>query len=211
MTPQGLPGGFTVTSPEIVDEIQRRRIFDSLAAVTAERGYAATTIERILSHAHMAPLTFSAFFDGKDDCFLAACRSFADRLGVELDAAWQAEQSWPAKVRAAIAAALAFAAEQPAAARLLAVEVQAGPPEARAAQVESVDRLAAKLREGRRLCPEAAGLNPSTEPVVVGGIVALIGNRLVDGQPLEGLGPQLVEFALAPYLGAGRARRLARS
>lgn len=161
----------------------------------------------------MSSRTFYALFESKDDCLLTAYRFLAGQLEVKLDDAWQAEQSWPAKVRAAIAAALAFAAEDPAVARLLAVEVQAGDRAARAAQAESIDGLAAKLREGRRLYPAAAGLNRSTERVIVAGLVALIGNRLLAGQAerLSDCEPELVELALASFLGAGRARGFARS
>ncbi len=198
----------TTLPAEIADRSQRLRVFDSLAVVAAQYGYAATTVAGILRNAHMAPPTFSALFGSKEECFLAAHRAFAERLGLLLGAAWRTEEGWPAKVRAAIAAALAFAAEQPAAAHLLAVEVHAGPAAARAEQADSIDRLAGALREGRRFYPGAAGLNRFAEPVIVAGIASLIGNRLLDGEAerLPDLEDELVELALAPYLGAEPAR-----
>ena len=197
----------------IVEEFQRSRLADSVAAVTVEHGYSGASKARILHHAHMARETFAALFESREDCFEAAYLVLAARLQSELEAAWRLEDDWPARVRAAIAAALTFVAEQPAAARFLAVEIQAAGPAAVAAQAESIDRLVAKLREGRRLYPEAPGINPSTEPAIVGGIVTLIGNRLRDGR-VTGLAtcePALVEFALAPYLGGEEACRVARS
>lgn len=213
--PQGAPRSARLPhsrgpfAPEIVDEIQRRRIVDSLVAVAAECGYGAVTIERILRHAHMAAQTFYALFDGKEDCLLTAFRVLADQLGGELGDAWGAEESWPSKVRAAIAVALAFAAEEPVVARLLAVEVQAGGREAHAAQAESIERLAAKLREGRRLYPEAAGLNPATEDVIAAGVVSLIGNHLLDGEEaqLPGLADEIAALALAPFLACTPLRK----
>jgi len=190
-------------SPASLDDRQRRRAFDSLPALLAEHSYGGLTVNHILQHLGMSSRTFYALFKSKDDCLLAAYRFLAGQLEVELGDAWQAEQSWPAKVRAALAAALAFAAEDPAAARLLAVEVQAA---GRAAQAESVDRLAAELREGRRLYPAAAGLNRSTETVIAAGLVALIGSRLLAGQAerLPDCESELVELVLAPFVGAER-------
>ena len=207
------PPGRTTFSPGIIDEIQRGRVIDSLAATAAEHGYGGVTVERILRHAHMSARTFYALFDDREACLLAAHRVLAARLQAGLEAAWQLEGDWPAKVRAALAAALAFALRKPAAAQFLAAEIQAGDRAARAAQAESIDRLAAKLSEGRRPYPAADGLNPSTERVIVAGLVALIGNRLLAGQVelLSDCEPELVELALAPFLGAGRARGFARS
>jgi hypothetical protein len=73
------------------------------------------------------------------------------------------------------------------------------------------DRLAAKLREGRRRGAAEADLSPLTEQMVIAAVAAPIGRRLLDDEPLAGLEPVLVEFALAPYVGRAQARRLARS
>jgi AcrR family transcriptional regulator len=129
-------------------------------ALLAEHSYGELTVNHILQRIGMSSRTFYALFESKDDCPLTAYRFLTGRLEVKLGDAWQAEQSWPAKVRAAIAAALAFAAEDPAVARLLAVEVQAGDRAARAAQAESIDRLAAKLREGTRPLPRRGRPQP---------------------------------------------------
>jgi AcrR family transcriptional regulator len=200
-------------SPEAVEQLQRWRLIDALVALSARQGYAATTISQIRAEVHMAAQTFAALFEDKDACLRGAYSALAAQLEADLDSAWQGEREWPRRVRAAIAAALAFAAAEPAAARLLAVEIQAGDAQARALQSESVERLAARLREGRDRCPEAAALNDLAETVLVGGIVALIGNRLLDGEAerLSDLEGELVELALAPCLGVEAAGELARS
>jgi AcrR family transcriptional regulator len=199
-------------TPEIIADVQRARVAESLAAMMVDRPYGKISVAQILRRAHTTPQTFSALFDGKDDCLLAARRIFADGLGSELGAAWQSRPGWPAKVRATIAAALAFAAAHPAAARFLAVGVQEGGPAARASHADSLDRLAAKLREGRRHYPKAARFNRFAERVLVAGSVSLIGERLRDGgaERLPELEPGLAEVVLAPYVGLAEARRLAR-
>jgi AcrR family transcriptional regulator len=214
-----------------MDEIQRARLFEAMCiAIVEEGGFGKMAVTDILDRAGMSNKTFYDYFDNKDACVLAAQRAYAlfdsledwglaaygilaARLQAALEAVCQLEDSWPAKVRAAIGAALAFAAREPAAAQFLAVEIQAGGPQARTAQVESIDRLAAGLGEGRDQYPAAAGLNPATEYVIVAGVVSLIGNRLLTGQAerLPDCESELVELALAPYLGAGKARPPARS
>jgi hypothetical protein len=155
--------------------------------------------------------TLYALFDRGGDVCLAFYQVLAARLQAEMEVAWSRDEDWATGVRATIATALAFAVREPDAARFLAVEVQAGGPKALAAQAASVDCLAAKLREGHRLYPRAAGLNRYAEQVLVAGPVSLVGNRLLAGRAdrLPALEPELVELVLAPYLGAERARGLA--
>ncbi len=209
----GLGAGLTAPSPEVIDEIERARVVDSLVAVAAAHGYGAVTVDRVLRHAHMSARTFYRLFDSLEDWGLAAYRLLAARLQAELELAHRREEDWPAAIRAAIAAALAFAAREPAAARFLAIEIQAGGNEARALQAESIDRLATGLREGRHLYPAAAQLHRLTEAVVVAGAVSLIGDRIRAGEAelLPSREPELVELALAPFLGAAEARRFARA
>ena len=206
-----IPRGRGGLSPGVIDEIQRARIVDSLIAVTAERGYGATSIDRLLLHARMAVRTFHTLFESKEDCLLTAYRVLASQVQDELAAAWDAGDQWPKKIRQVVAAALAYAAEDPAAARLLTVEVQAGGLDAQALYADSVDRLAAKLSEGRDRYPEPAALNQANERVVVAGLLTLIGNRLLAGEAelLPGCEAELTEIVLAPYLGRAQAHRIA--
>jgi AcrR family transcriptional regulator len=144
-----LPRGRGGLPPEIVDEIQRERVFAALLPLLAERGYGQTSVSQILRDAGMSSRTFWELFGSKEDCLLAAYRIFSARLGAELQSAWDAQRSWPEQIRAALSAALDFAADEPEVARLLLVEVQAAGDAARAARHQSLLLLAAKLDEGR--------------------------------------------------------------
>jgi AcrR family transcriptional regulator len=178
--------------------------------VVAERGYGGLAVDHILLHAHMSARTFYALFDDKESCLRAAYEHFATQLQAKLLVAWEAGESWPDKVRAAIAAAIAFAVAEPNAAWLLAVEIQVAGPEMCAAQDDALHRLAAKLREGRDHYPEAARLNPRTEQFLIDGAVSIVANRLTDAQvdQLPGLESQLTELLLAPFLGPVEAHKL---
>lgn len=210
-TPTRLPGGLTAPSPEIIDEFQRGRVVDSMVATAAEYGYGGVTVERVLRHAHMSARTFHALFEGLEDWARAAYGILAARLQADLVAAWRAESEWPAAVRAAIAGALAFAEREPLSARFLAVEILAAGPAGCALQADSIDRLAARLREGREHCPAATEPNRFAERVLIAGCVSLIGDRLLAGEPLAPHEPELVELLLAPRLGLAEAGRSARA
>jgi hypothetical protein len=70
--------------------------------------------------------------------------------------------------------------------------------------------LAAALRQGRDEREQAAGLPPQAEQMILAGLAWRIGCALLDDESVAGLEPELIEYALAPYLGAARARRFAR-
>ncbi len=106
---------------------------------------------------------------------------------------------------------LAFLAAEPALARLAMVEALAAGPgvvERYDAAIQSFVPYFHGGREGRS--PEEPGpLSPTTEEALVGGMVCLISRRILAGQgeALEDLLPDLVEFLLTPYLGAQRPAR----
>lgn len=192
----------TPSGPQLVGEIQRKRVLDALRALLADGDLAELTLNRVLRRAGMSARTFHAYFEDLDDCLLALYRADADELEHDLRVAWRSAE-WPEKVRAAIAAALAFGERSPLAARFLATDAQAWGGRMAAAHAESVDRLGAKLAEGRERNAAAAGLNPLTERFLVAGSVALVADRLSAeaGERLATLAPELAQLVLAPYLG----------
>ncbi len=94
---------------------------------------------------------------------------------------------------------------------LLSEPFVAGPAISRRYQ-EEVGRLAPYLREGRELSAEADSFPESTERGLIGSIASQIGRKASGGEAadLPSLLPDLVQFALTPYLGAAEARRIGR-
>jgi AcrR family transcriptional regulator len=204
------PRGTGGLSPEIIDEIQRARIFEATcAAITEEGGFGRMAVTDILDRAGTSTRSFYEHFDNKETCVLAAFVAYGAQLGSDLAAAWADAKRWPEKVSAAISAALEFGAQAPLQLRFLLLGAQSAGPKLVSEQRLALERLAARLHEGRSAYEKAADLPAGTEEMIVAGIVWRIGRALLDGEALDQLGPELVEFALAPYVGAGRARRLA--
>jgi AcrR family transcriptional regulator len=205
-----LPHGRHGLPPEFVAHNQSQRLLASLIGVVAKEGYNATTITAITDGAGVTTRTFYKYFDSVENCYLAAFDAVVEMLGARLAAAWTGAGEWPAKVRAALAASLDFFADSPELARLCLTEpFVAGPAISRRYQ-EEIERLAPYLREGRELSPDAASFPATTERGLIGSIASQVGRKVSGGEAgqLPELLPDLVQFALTPYLGASEARRV---
>lgn len=185
---------------------QRERILDATERLVAERGCAGTSIEAIVKAAGVSSVTFYEFFAGKEECFVAAFERAVAWGGEELGTATAAaELSWPERIATGLRTVIGLIATQPARARLCLVEAQTGGPELGVRFDAALDRVAAKLREGRALETAPGDLPPSHEEATAGALAWLLRGRLEagDADRLEALYPELVDIALGPYLGDG--------
>lgn len=206
-----LPHGRHGLPPEFVAHNQSQRLLASLIGIVAEQGYNGATITAITDGAGVTTRTFYKYFDSVEACYLAAFDAVVGLLAGRMAEGWGSEAEWPAQVRAAIAAALEFFAASPELARLLLSEpFVAGPTISRRYQ-EEIGRLAPFLAEGREYSAEGAAFPASTERGLIGSIGSQVGRKASAGEAAElpTLLPDLVQFALTPYLGASEARRVA--
>jgi AcrR family transcriptional regulator len=185
----------------------------AMIGAVGEVGYAEVTVDQLTERAGVSTRTFYQHFESKEDCFLAVCGRGFSRFVAEVEAARESEEEWAAKVRAGIISGLRFLDEERDLARMMIVEMQNAGPSARARYGEGlarVDKLLG-LEAGRRLSPEGERLPEITEEAVVGGMVRVVHERLVNepGRGLEDLAPKLLQLALLPYLGPKRAAELA--
>jgi AcrR family transcriptional regulator len=208
-----LPPGRHGLPREFVVHNQRERLIAGLAEAVAENGYASTTIAHITRHAAVSRRTFYEHFSSKDECFVAAYDTVMEQLRERVDGAYQEQAEWPQAVRAGIAAMLAFLASEPNLARLSMVESLVAGPVVVERYDAAIRGLVPYLEAGREGCsPEVLSrLSPTTEEALVGGMVSLISRRIIADRTaeLEQLLPDLVEFALTPYLGSAAAAKVA--
>jgi AcrR family transcriptional regulator len=205
-----LPPGRHGLPRTFVAENQRERLLNGVVEAVAEHGYNATTIGKITEAAKISRRTFYEYFEGKEDCFLAAYEMIDAHVRESMLLAGAAEESWPEQVRAGLAALLDVLSRDLAVARFYLAEPLAAGGE-----------IAARYRDAMQLLAET--IRPRSEPsdlnvevrdqVLMGGIATLITRRLNSGEVarLNELLPDLVELALAPYLGREEARSVARS
>jgi AcrR family transcriptional regulator len=203
------PPGRQRLSREFIARHQRARIVAALAEETMERGYRAITVADIVRRAGIARNTFYDNFASKEDCFLAT-QDFAveESLQRVVDAAG-AEEGWEARLAAGLGAFLGYVASEPALARTCIVEALAAGPAAQERYEQSVQAFVPLLRTGREYAGHGGELPDSLEETIVGGIFWVIYQRIVLGETadLEALLPDLVDFALTPYIGAESAQR----
>lgn len=208
-----LPRGAHGLSREFVAADQRARMIDAMADVLAERGYANATVAHVLEAAHVSRRTFYEHFDDKLDCFLATYETVVSEATHRMDDAQRPGEPWPAQLRAALAALFEFMAAEPSFARVLVVEPLAAGPAALERHSEAVRSTIPLFARGRehQYCPP--GLPDSMEEEVVGGIASVVYWWVVAGRAAELSGrlPEIVYFALLPYLGHDAALAESRS
>jgi AcrR family transcriptional regulator len=150
-------------------------------------------------------------FRSKEDCFLAA-QEFAMSTALErvVDAAGELDD-WPRRVCAGLAAFLDYVVEEPALARTCMVEALAAGPAAVRYYEESQQAFVSLFKLGRDVSPHGARLPETLEEAIIGGVFWIVYQRLAvaEMQAIGELLPEIIEFALTPYLGAERAREVA--
>jgi AcrR family transcriptional regulator len=210
-SPWPLPRGRHRLPFQVVVENQRRRLIVGAARALAEQGYAELTVKHVIAAAGVSRTTFYANFDNKRDCVLAAHRDVFERLLALILRACATEREWPQKVRASIGAVFAFAKEAPDELRLLTLDALATDLTIARQVVDSNAHFAALLRDGRRHTQLGSALPDLTEGGLVGAVSAIVGGRLLEGgaEGLDGLGPEIVQLVLTPYIGVPEAARVA--
>lgn len=208
-----IPRGRHRLPREVVVDRQRRRLLAGAAQSLAEHGYIAMSVEHIIRQAGISRATYYEHFENKRECVLIAHEQAFDRLTVELVGACAGQAEWPAKVAAAMTAAIDFAVHSPEEARLLVLEELAADPILVERALASNDFLVGLLRNGREQCRQAATLPELTERALIGATTSVIGRRLFYDQvdSLPALAPQLIQLMLIPYLGGEEAARIAKS
>lgn len=203
------PPGRQRLSREFIARHQRARIVAALAEETMDRGYRAVTVADIVRRAGIARNTFYDNFSSKEDCFLAT-QDFAveESLARVLEAA-AAEEDWEARTVAGLGAFLKYVSDEPALARTCIVEALSAGDAAQERYEQSLQAFVPLLRKGREHSEHGDDLPETLEETIVGGIFWVIYQRIVLGEAerIESLLPDLVDFALTPYIGAESAQR----
>jgi AcrR family transcriptional regulator len=203
------PPGRQRLSREFIARHQRARIVAALAEETMARGYRAVTVADIVRRAGIARNTFYDNFSSKEDCFLAT-QDFAveESLARVVEAAAEVE-GWEARMAAGLGAFLKYVSDEPALARTCIVEALSAGEAAQERYEQSLQAFVPLLRLGREYSDHGDDLPDTLEETIVGGIFWVIYQRIVLGEAeqIESLLPDLVDFALTPYIGAESAQR----
>jgi len=203
------PRGRHRLPPEVIARSQRERLLEAAVRVVAEKGYGATTVADLTREAGISRTTFYAMFEDKEACFLAAYDSVAEALVRRIATAYEAEERWPQRARAGLAALLEALAEEPAVARLALVDVGAAGPAAQRRYRAALQRLTPLFEEGRDFAPGGRSLPANTSRMAIGAVAGLIADELAEGRAeyLPSLLSDLLFATLVPYIGPAAAAR----
>lgn len=196
----------------------RGRTLDAFVRTVAREGYDRTTIEEVLVLAKVPEPVFYEHFEDRQDCLLAALEELIARIEGAVSEQVDRSAPWSERVRIGLRTVLAALAGHPDGARVAFVEcLSAGEP-AIARLRSAMARFVPALEEGRRCgdgpdaddvasASDTDHLPPQTSEAVVGGIASIVHRRVLESHTAElpTLLPDLLYFALMPYLGHERA------
>ena len=194
---RGGPGG---PPPPIVARVQRDRLFRALAREVSERGYAATTIGHVLNRAKVSRRTFYTLFEDKETFFLEAYREAIDDALTTVRDACEAESDPAVRIRRGARALTDLCREEPAIARLCAVEVLGAGPAGQAARAETIDRFTMLVEPPLRKLGFADGAVEIQTRTLIGIVNETIYDRLSRGDAagLPDLVDEMVDSQLKP-------------
>jgi AcrR family transcriptional regulator len=203
------PRGRHRLPPEVIARSQRERLLEAAIRVVAEKGYAATTVADLTREAGISRTTFYGMFEDKEGCFLLAYDGVIDALVRRVTAAYEAEEGWPKRARAGLAALLEALAEEPAIARMALVEVGAAGPAAQRRYRAALQRLTPFFDEGRDFAPGGRSLPANTSRMAIGAVAGLISDEVIEGRAeyLPKLLSEVLFATLMSYIGPAAAAR----
>ncbi len=191
------------------EDPERKRILDAMVETVTERGYAGTEINEVLERAGVTRSVFARQFAGKEECFVETINDAVGDLERVVAAACSSGASWPERMRVGLQAFVGALVTDPARTRLAMVEAGSAGPAATLEVRRAYQRFVPYFDEGREHV--AYDVPAPTSDAIVGGIALTIQHHVASGDipGLSNLLPDLVYFALVPYLGHRRASALA--
>jgi AcrR family transcriptional regulator len=201
-----LPRGRHGLPRELVARSQRERLLAAVVRVVAAQGYESTSVADILEEAGVGRESFYELFADKKDCLLVARGILVDDLAETIEAAYKEPGSWADRVRNGLAAMLDWLADDPAAARVVVVELAAVGPDSRRIFQTDFARFTKLLDAGLEGNEPVPGL-PQITGLAVGGALARVYGEVVRDRAgeLPRMLPELTYETLVPFVGEATA------
>lgn len=181
----------------------------AMVDVVSERGRPDATVAHVVARSGVSRRTFYEIFDDFEDCFLAALDQSLARASQYVLDAYDLNDKWRVRVRAALVGLLEFLEDQPAMGRLCIVETLGAGPRVHERRLRTVEAMIAAVEEGRGESRSPVALPLMTGEGVVGGVLSVLHSRLIEpgqDQLLELVGP-LMGMIVLPYLGPAAAQK----
>ncbi len=148
-----------------------------MVSISSEKGYEATRIADLVKMAGVSRAAFYEHFEDKKECLLAAVDALVEPTIALMERAEDAPTG-EARVRQAVEAFLSLVARQPAASRMIFIEVYAAGPEGEAAVERVLDTFERFGVSQLNQIPGREGMPPQMVRAMLGGFQKVIEKRL---------------------------------
>jgi AcrR family transcriptional regulator len=179
---------------------QRGRLICAIADSVAAKGYAATSVENVISLAGVSRKTFYEHFSDKEECFLAAYDAGADATHRAMTQAAEGLKDWQEILDVVFTTWLEFLDADDAFTRAYMIEFWAAGDAARERWMARRDRTGGLLKQLHKLArkkdPKIAPVSDTVIAAVVGGVNRVVISHVLadDPAPLTSLKPELLRF-----------------
>ena len=167
----------------------------------AVKGYRETTVADVVARAGLSRKTFYEHFSNKEECFLSTYDQISTRVIRRMDLAHKRANGWSSRVEAAIRALFEAAIENPGAARLILLEINALGPGGIERRERSADHYERFMRDALERTPGKGSLSDPVVKAVAGGLQRILCRRILRGEraKLLTLIPDLVTWTTSYY------------
>jgi AcrR family transcriptional regulator len=203
-TAHGASRGFVVHN-------QRERILDAVTNLTAANGYGSLTVEDIASEAAISLQAFYEHFESKEDAFLVAYE-LGHTKGLDIvERAVITAPDWRTGIREGIHSLTEYLASEPSFASLALMGTTVATPRAIKLSDRGVSSYAQLLSPGYEELPKSKRPPSIALDAIAGGLQEVFLHYAAHGrlQELPELTPDATYIALAPFVGAEEAARVA--
>jgi AcrR family transcriptional regulator len=189
--------------PQARSDNVRARIADAVIGLVSEQGYDAVDRQMIIERAGVDSAQFAQYFAGKEDCFIEVYDEQKERFIDQVYEAYQTQDAWRDRLRAAAYAAARFMREYPREIRIGTVGILAASELARVHQEHDLDRLVDLIDAGRQELEDPESMSRADAVAVIGSILAAMNSQQKAGTLTtpEQTVPGFMYLAVLPYLG----------
>jgi AcrR family transcriptional regulator len=194
--------------PERGPELLAHPIAKAAMEAVRERGFKDAHVGEICARAGVDRDDLPEAMRRKHLLLLAVSEAYADDFQAEVNAAFEAEPTWPDNLRAAAYQVVRWIGSHPEATWWGAVGVLEAGETARARRDEIFAWAEAMIDAGRAAAPDPAAVPEQAATLAIGSIVETLGRRMQGGigdDPVDGV-RWLMYGAVRPYLGEEAAR-----
>lgn len=195
----GLSSGRHGMPPAEVERHQIARLEGAMVEAMARHGFAGTTVAELVGLAGVSKTTFYQHFDSKQDCFLATFDAIIDEVTKRVTETFREPGEFRERLTRALRAFMQIAAEEPAAASLVAVDSLTLGRVGIAHRERGSEAFEVMIRQSFDHSPAEVEVSDTTVRAIVAGIRGVVYRSLRARQAdqLPGLVDELVTWALS--------------